>query len=120
MRGIVPRLAGIGWVASFSGFVTSLIYNILLGMCILYLLQSGSQPWAAKNFNPTRTLSCQTAEMMKKPSEEIYLYQQVIKLYGDEYCEVFQEGDPSVFASNLFFANLFNWFVVFAFLAVGP
>jgi len=38
MRGIVPRLAGIGWVASFSGFVTSLIYNILLGMCVIYLL----------------------------------------------------------------------------------
>jgi SNF family Na+-dependent transporter len=38
MRGIVPRLAGIGWVASFSGFVTSLIYNILLGMSIIYLL----------------------------------------------------------------------------------
>jgi len=38
MRGIVPRLAGIGWVASFAGFVTSLIYNILLGMCVIYLL----------------------------------------------------------------------------------
>lgn len=38
MRGIVPRLAGIGWVASFAGFVTSLIYNILLGMSVIYLL----------------------------------------------------------------------------------
>jgi SNF family Na+-dependent transporter len=62
MRGIVPRLAGIGWVASFSGFVTSLIYNILLAMCVIYLLMSGSQPWSAKNY--TRNLSCQTAEMM--------------------------------------------------------
>ena len=42
MRGIVPRLAGIGYVASFSGFVTALTYNILLGMSIIYLLQSGS------------------------------------------------------------------------------
>ena len=72
MRGIVPRLAGIGWVASFSGFVTSLIYNILLAMCILYLLMSGSEPWSDKNYK--RTVSCQTADMMKKPSEEIYLY----------------------------------------------
>ena len=42
MRGIVPRLAGIGYVASFSGFVTALTYNILLGMSIIYLLKSGS------------------------------------------------------------------------------
>jgi SNF family Na+-dependent transporter len=42
MRGIVPRLAGIGYVASFSGFVTALTYNILLGMSIIYLLESGS------------------------------------------------------------------------------
>jgi solute carrier family 6 amino acid/orphan transporter-like 15/16/17/18/20 len=42
MRGIVPRLAGIGYVASFSGFVTALTYNILLGMSIIYLLNSGS------------------------------------------------------------------------------
>jgi len=89
MRGIVPRLAGIGWAASFSGFVTSLIYNVLLGMCIIYLLQSGSEPWAAKNYDSKRTMSCQTAEMMPRPSEEIYLYQNVIKLYGDEYCSVF-------------------------------
>ena len=89
MRGIVPRLAGIGWVASFSGFVTSLIYNVLLGICIIYLLQSGSEPWASKNFDKTRSLSCSSAEMMQRPSEEIYLYQNVIKLYGDEYCSVY-------------------------------
>lgn len=38
MRGIVPRLAGFGYVASWSGFVTALTYNILLGMSIIYLL----------------------------------------------------------------------------------
>jgi len=42
LRGIVPRLAGVGYVASFSGFVTALIYNILLGISIIYLLNSGS------------------------------------------------------------------------------
>lgn len=42
MRGIVPRLAGIGYVASFSGFVTALTYNILLGVSLIYLLSSGS------------------------------------------------------------------------------
>jgi len=58
MRGIVPRLAGIGYVASFSGFVTALTYNILLGMSIIYLVQSGSEPWAGKNFDKNRSLSC--------------------------------------------------------------
>jgi len=75
MRGIVPRLAGIGWVASFSGFVTSLTYNVLLGISIIFLLKSGSEPWAAKNFDKVRSLSCSTAELMQKPAEEIYLYQ---------------------------------------------
>ena len=38
MRGIVPRLAGIGWVSSWCGFVTSLSYSVLLGMCLVYLI----------------------------------------------------------------------------------
>jgi len=42
MRGIVPRLAGIGYAASFAGFVSALTYNIILGMCIIYLFGTGS------------------------------------------------------------------------------
>lgn len=57
---------------------------------------------------------------MAKPSEEIYLYQHVIKLYGNEYCEVYQEGDPGAFAGSLFFANLFCWVFISLSLAVGP
>lgn len=58
--------------------------------------------------------------MMPKPAEEIYLYRNVVKLYGQESCEVFQEGDPATFAGPLFFANLFNWLFISMFLAVGP
>lgn len=47
MRGIVPRLAGFGWVASFAGFVTSLSYNVILGLVAIYLIGSGSSPWAS-------------------------------------------------------------------------
>ena len=57
---------------------------------------------------------------MARPSEEIYLFQNVIKLYGDEYCSVFEEGDPSAFAAPLFFANLFCWIFISLSLAVGP
>lgn len=40
MRGILPRLAGFGWVASFCGFISCLTYNILLGMCLVYFIGS--------------------------------------------------------------------------------
>lgn len=32
LRGITPRLAGAGWVASFSGLMVSLVYTVLLGL----------------------------------------------------------------------------------------
>lgn len=114
MRGIVPRLVGVGYNASFSSFVTALTYNILLGMSINYLINSGNEPWAAKNFDPTRTLSCQTAAIMQKPSEEIYLFTKFVKLYGDNYCEVYLNGDPSSFSMPLFWSNFF--LLVFLFL----
>jgi SNF family Na+-dependent transporter len=120
LRGIVPRLAGIGYVASFSGFVTALTYNILLGISLIYLLSSGSEPWAAKNFDSKRSVGCLTAEMMQKPSEEIYLFTQVVKLYGEKNCDVYKNGDPGAFSMPLFWANLFCWLFCCLILAVGP
>ena len=58
MRGIVPRLAGFGWVASFAGFVTSLSYNVLLGVCAIYFIGSWSSPWSSKNMDPKRPFGC--------------------------------------------------------------
>ena len=120
MRGIVPRLAGFGWVASFCGFVTSMVYNVVLGMCLVYLVQSGSQPWSAKNFNHTRPLGCQTAAMTPTPAEEVYLYLNVTKLYGSDSCSAFQEGDESRFAGGLFLANVLCWVFMAGSLAFGP
>lgn len=119
LRGIVPRLAGIGYVASYSGFVTALTYNVLLGISLIYLFNSGSEPWAAKNFDANRSLSCQTAENMKKPAEEVYLYSNVVKLYGD-YCDVYQNGDPGLYSWPLFWSNLACWVVCAIILAIGP
>jgi hypothetical protein len=89
-------------------------------MTIIYLLRSGSEPWAAKNFDKVRSLSCSTAEMMNKPSEEVYLFTEVVKLYGDQYCDVYQTGDPSAFSAPLFWSNLFCWAFCLFFLAIGP
>lgn len=49
LRGIVPRLAGIGWVAAFAGFITCLVYNVLLGMVLYYMVLSGGEPWKEEN-----------------------------------------------------------------------
>jgi purine-cytosine permease-like protein len=58
--------------------------------------------------------------MMQKPSEEVYLFTQVVKLYGDNYCDVYANGDPSAFSAPLFWSNLFCWAFCFLILAVGP
>jgi solute carrier family 6 amino acid/orphan transporter-like 15/16/17/18/20 len=42
MRGIAPRLGGVGWAAAYSGFITCLAYTVLLGVCLVYLFGSGS------------------------------------------------------------------------------
>ncbi len=45
VRGILPRFAGAGWAASFSGFITGVIYVVLLGLVGVYLVEAGSVPW---------------------------------------------------------------------------
>jgi len=46
MRGISPRLGGVGWAASFAGFISCIIYNILLGVAFTYLTVAGDEPWS--------------------------------------------------------------------------
>ena len=120
LRGITPRLAGVGWAASFSGFITCLVYNVLLGMSLVYLVQSGgdAQPWTEKNLE--RPLACQTAALMGTPAAEIYLFLNVTSLYGEASCTTFEEGDGGRFSTGLFIANLVCWVVIFASVVVGP
>jgi hypothetical protein len=85
----MPRLAGAGWAASIAGYITCIIYNILLGMVLFYMVAGGSQPW--KNYE--RPLACQTALMMNAPNAELYLFMEVTKLFGAESCEQYALGD---------------------------
>jgi len=39
LRGITPRLAGAGWAASVAGFFHCMVYNILLALCLIYMVQ---------------------------------------------------------------------------------
>jgi solute carrier family 6 amino acid/orphan transporter-like 15/16/17/18/20 len=61
LRGITPRLAGAGWAASLSSFFVCMVYNILIGLSLIYMFLSGSQPWSAENFE--RSMGCNTAAM---------------------------------------------------------
>lgn len=76
MRGITPRLVGVGWVASFAGFIIALVYNTLLGLSLYYLMVGGSEPW--KDYQ--RPISCDTASLASVPNAEIYLYEHVTML----------------------------------------
>ena len=89
LRGITPRLAGVGWAASFAGFISCVVYNILLGVSMIYLVQSGSQPWKEENLK--RPSSCSKSI----PAAEIYLYMNVTKAYDETNCKVFQYDKTS-------------------------
>jgi neurotransmitter:Na+ symporter, NSS family len=57
--------------------------------------------------------------MMATPAEEIYLYKNIIKLYENPRCQVYQEGDASIFSTPLFVSNLICWVVITIILVIG-
>jgi SNF family Na+-dependent transporter len=83
LRGIIPKLAGVGWVASFSGFVVCLIYNMLLSLTVYYMVISGSMPWTLENWRggaAGRPTACKSADKLTSTSAELYLYVDVVKI----------------------------------------
>lgn len=38
MRGITPRLAGAGWAATLSSFFVCMVYNVLIGLSLVYMV----------------------------------------------------------------------------------
>lgn len=87
LRGITPRLAGAGWAASFAGFVTCVIYNILMGLVLVYLHNAGSQPWNPANYK--RSPGCSTAEKAGVSAAELFLYRDVTKVFDPTSCAVY-------------------------------
>mmetsp|Transcript_1210 Transcript_1210/g.1367 ORF Transcript_1210/g.1367 Transcript_1210/m.1367 type:complete len:270 (+) Transcript_1210:34-843(+) len=118
LRGITPRLAGTGWAASFSGFVTAIVYNILLGLVLVYLFANGSQPW--KDGEYSRPLACTTAAKSEIPNTELYLYMNVTALLSENTCERYSYGnDSGRFAGGLFAAVIVCWVIIFLCIIKG-
>jgi len=117
MRGITPRLAGAGWAASLSSFFVGMVYNILIGLSLVYLVLGSSQPWSADNFK--RTMGCNTAALRQSTTSEIYFYTNVVKLFDEESCQSFEYGQETKFAWGLYLAVLITWLICFLCVMFG-
>ena len=87
LRGIVPRLAGVGWAASFSGFINCVLYNLLMGLSFFYLVNVSDKPWSRENLR--RAESCKTAAQSRVVSSEIFFYQTATMYYTEKSCAPF-------------------------------
>lgn len=80
-------------------------------MTLVYLVDSGSQPWSAANLK--RPKACQTKDMSPVPDTEIYLFMNVTKLYSIDNCSAYEEGDPSRFAMGLWLGTMVAWLICY-------
>lgn len=119
LRGITPRLGGVGWVASWAGFMTCVFYCVFLAIALMYLFSTGGSPWdMAWN---ERELGCSTAGKASSAGAEIFLYQTVTRYFGDQSCGPFEYGkDGFVFAGPLFACVCLIWLIILGAIWKGP
>jgi hypothetical protein len=86
-------------------------------MVLYYMVLSGSEPWTEENL--ARPLGCTTAALMGVPPSEVFLHMNVTKLYGEETCTVYRDGDPTRFSYGLFIGAAVSWFLCFLSLVKG-
>lgn len=117
LRGITPRLAGAGWAASIAGFFIVMVYNVLIGLSLVYMVLGGKQPWASQNYK--RSDGCNTAVMRSTTTSELYFYLDVVKLFNSQACAEFEYGDGTVFAWGLYAAVASTWIICFLCIIKG-
>lgn len=118
LRGITPRLAGVGWVASYTGFIIATIYSVILGLNLIYLFKAGGQPWTTKNFKRPET--CNTDDTKDQTSAELYFYFHSANSFNAKTCDPFeQDEDPIVFNGLQFGLSVVSWVLCFCFLIKG-
>ena len=86
-------------------------------MVLYYMVLSGGQPWQEENL--ARPLGCTTAALMGVPPSEIFLHMNVTKLYGEESCTVYKDGEPTRFSYGLFICTAVCWILCFLSLVGG-
>lgn len=118
MRGITPRLAGVGWVSSFCGLVISVIYTVLLGLNLYYMYVSASEPWSSETY--VRPLSCNTAGKQSSSAAELFLYFNMVQLLDEKTCDPFVDGmDEYKFNGGLFICVVIVWIAIYFFTFLG-
>ena len=66
-----------------------------------------------------RPIGCSTAALMGVPPSEIFLHMNVTKLYGEETCTVYKDGEPTRFSYGLFICAAICWILCFFSLVGG-
>jgi SNF family Na+-dependent transporter len=117
MRGITPMLAGAGWAATLSSFFVCMVYNVLISLSLVYMVQGGKQPWSEANY--VRKDGCNTAALKSTTSAELFFYQDTVKLFNEKSCEPFEYGEATVYAWGLYIGVLITWILCFASVIKG-
>lgn len=115
LRGISPRLAGVGWAAGFAGFMSCVVYNMLISTSMIYLVNAGSQPWKEGTYQ--RPASC----AKDIPASELYLYRDVAMIYDEDSCTLYKyEETKAQFNGAMFGAVVVTWVLTSLGLVMGP
>lgn len=110
--GINKRLRGIGIASVFSSYIITFYYNVIISWACVYFIASFISPLPWSEFNTEFEEKC---PMDKMTRAQQYFEVEVIR-YKDASCKDYEDGDPSQFSPQAFFATLFVW--VTCFLAV--
>lgn len=94
-----------------------MVYNVLIGLGLIYLVTGGGQPWAEKNYE--RSDGCNTAAMRATSSAELYFYQNVTNLFNPQSCAQYEFGDDVKFSWGLFLACVITWIICFLCIMFG-
>jgi len=107
--GINKRLRGIGIASVFSSYIICFYYNVIISWAIVYFIASFISPLPWSEFNEDFEAVCDLTKMTRAQQ---FFEVNVIR-FKDKDCKNYEDGDPSLFSVQAFFATLFVWFICF-------
>jgi hypothetical protein len=119
IRGINPRLSGVGWASSFAGFTRACLNCFILGIGMLYMIQENPLPWSDEGV--VRPLACSTAKNYEMAPAELYFYLNVVQYLNPGTCEpIVYPNAPFDINWELFIGAGVAWFICFLAIMAGP